>query len=144
MQFDEIDVLGALSCILKSLKEKIGFYKFRGGLCSNSIIKKLSYLKKREKNVYQKHKLSHLEQHKKIYSDKYKKYCSAVSACIQSLLAWSDLQWFQYVTVLAIQGPYRGVKCLLTRFKIPLMSDSADLDSILPEFRAIVQYAVQN
>ena len=70
----------------------------------NSVLKKVSYLKKREKNVYQKHKLSHLGQHKKIYSDKYKKYCSAVCACIQSVLAWSDLQWFQDVTVLAIQG----------------------------------------
>ena len=114
-------------------------------------------MKKKEKNVYQKHKLSDLEQHKKIYSDKYKKYCSAVCACIQSVLAWSDLQWFQDVTVLAIQGwqklvdkeemlvsvaenaydlpeiPYRGVKCLLTRFTIPYLSGFAGLDSILPE-----------
>ena len=40
------------------------------------------------------------------------------------------------------ESPYRGVKCLLTRFKIPYLSGFADLDSILPEFRAMVQYAV--
>ena len=58
-----------------------------------------------EKNLYQMQKLSHLEQYKKMYSDKYKEYSSAVGTCIQSQLAWSDLQLFRdVITVLATQG----------------------------------------
>ena len=41
------------------------------------------------------------------------------------------------------ESHYLGVEHFLTGFKTPLMSASADLDSILPEFRAMVEYAAQ-
>ena len=168
MQFDELDILGALSCLLKSLKEtkKLMSMNLDQWPTYSSVLKKLAE-DDGETNVYQEQKLSRLEQYKTFYSDKYKEYCSAVCVCIQSRLAWSDLQLFRdIITLLASQGwqklleeeeiflsqseaddshenPYLAVERLLTSFKSPLMSAGADFDSILPEFKAMIEYAAQ-
>ena len=124
MQFDELDVLGALTNLLKTLKEtkKIRWPTYA------SVLKMLD-----ESDVYQNQKLTYLDQYKWIYNEE---YCSAVFSCILNRLAWSDMQLL-LVTVLATHGwkklladeeklldenscptesPYLGVERLLTRF----------------------------
>ncbi len=115
-----------------------------------------------EKNVYQMQKLKNLEQSKKVYSEKYVEYCSKVSACIKNRLGWSDLNLIKdIITVLATQGWQKivdmeedtdsatdnpgwvAVENLVTRFKTPLEGADTDIDSVLPEFKTMVDYGVQ-
>ena len=114
-----------------------------------------------EKNVYQMQKLKNLEQSKKVYSEKYAEYCSKVSDCIKNWLGWSDLNLIKdIITVLATQGWQKivdmeeeedtdsvtgwvAVENLVTRFKTPLEGAHTDIDSVLPEFKAMVDYGVQ-
>ena len=89
----------------------------------------------------------------KIYfTSTYKDYCSKVSNCIKSRLAWSDLQLRDIIFVLATQGwqklldesdPLEAVDRLVEKFSIPLRKANVCTEEIHAEFESVLQYACQ-
>ena len=144
MQYD-----GALFCLLKGLKETKCWHLL------NSISGQCAIVTSEEKRCIADAEAD-LKQHQNMYGNKYKEYCSTEYAGIQSWLAWSDVQMFcNVITVQATKGqqklvdeeeifmseadlvdtpsenPFLGAKRFIKKFQTPVLSVSADLDSIL-------------
>ena len=91
-QSDEVDILGALNALLKTMRET-------DRLASKPLDQWPTYAATLAKctcgggdTVYQCQKLQRYPEALSYYSSNYKEYCSAVSMHIKSRLSWSDLQ----------------------------------------------------
>ena len=115
--------------------------------------------------VYQCQTLKKFEQAKRLYQSHHQEYCSSVTGCLKSRLAWSDLQVVRdIIFLLATQGwqkvvdeeeesepehdndkpdPMEAIVRLGERFKLPLEAAGADLDELPQEFREVLLYATQ-
>ena len=93
MQNEEIDILGALQGLLKTIKEveNLGKTSLEQWPTYSSTIAKCVEEEGDSDTVYQLQHLKRFNEAKDYYSSKYD-YCSHVTQCIKARLAWSDLQ----------------------------------------------------
>ena len=149
---DEIDILGALTCLLKTLKET-------DKLASKPLAQWVTYAATLRKcteedghTVYQCQQLKKYSEAQSYYSSKYEEYCQSVSHCIKSRLSWSDLQVMRDIIFLFSshgweklverESDMAAVDRLVERFAAPLEAAQADTDSIKAEFCDMIAYAV--
>ena len=162
MQNDDLDVLGAL---LRTVKEinKLSSKSLEHWSTYTATLKKLT--EEDGEMVYQCQTLKKFEQAKRLYQSHHQEYCSSVTGCLKSRLAWSDLQVVRdIIFLLATQGwqkvvdeeeesepehdndkpdPMEAIVRLGERFKHPLEAAGADLDELPKEFREVLIYATQ-
>jgi len=152
MQNDEIDILGALSSLLKTLRETetLATKPLEQWSTYSATLKKLT--NKDNKVFYQSQEVKHFTQVKDYYMAHYEDICRKVSNCIKSRLGWSDLTLMSdIIVVLSTMGwekliqennPLHKIDRLVTRFKIPLESTGCTTDNIHSEFVEMIDYAV--
>lgn len=105
MQSDEVDILGTLTSLLRTLKET-------DKLSSTSLDQWPTYVATLRKcteedssKVYQCQQLKRFSEAEQLYTSHYEVYCSRVSQCIKSRLSWSDLQLLRdIIFMLSPQG----------------------------------------
>ena len=153
MQSDEVDILGALNALLKTLRET-------DKLASKPLDQWLTYTATLAKcaseggdTVYQLQKLKRYPQALSYYSSKYKEYCSAVSEHIKSRLSWSDFQLMRdIIFMLSSHGwekaieeedDLAAIERLAEQFATPLLGAEANTNAIKEEFADMIEYAVQ-
>ena len=153
MQCDEVDILGALSGLLKTLKET-------DKLASKPLDQWPTYAATLGKcteeagnTVYQCQELKKYSEAQRYYNSKYEEYCSSVSQCIKSRLSWSDLQLMRdIIFMLSSHGweklveeddDLEAIDRLIERFASPLQGAQTDVDVIKREFGNMIEYAVQ-
>lgn len=153
MQQDNLDILAALTGLLKSIKEleKLESSPLRQWPTYVATIKKCS--KEGENTIYQAQQLKNFDAAETHFENHHVEYCTLIKNNIKSRLAWSDLQCLRDILViLATQGwqkaldekdPLEAVDRLVQQFTIPLQGAGADLEEIHAEFDAMSQYACQ-
>ena len=153
MQHDDLDILSVLTSLLQSVKEieklstmplsKWSTYLAVLGKCNESD----------SVTAYQSQGLKKFVEAKMYFEENYKVYCSKVSDCLKSRLAWSDLQMLRdVILVLATQGWEKlhqesdnldAIDRLVTHFSFPLLKANAEAEAIRNEFESILEYACQ-
>lgn len=167
MQSDSLDILGALTSLLRTVKETNKF-------CCKALSQWPTYsatVKKivQDKGVpdYQNLELKKFSEARSYCEFNSSEYCSKVTSCIKSRLAWSDLDLIRdIIFLLGTQGwqkvlddgatepsthdagepqenPVDAINRLVEHFKVPLEGANAEPDEIRPEFEAILSYACQ-
>ena len=154
MQYNHLDILEALSSVLKAVKqvdqlslvplEKWPVYATTLEKCttdSNGI------------TVYQGQELKSFSSSKTYYEAHYSDYCEQITECIKNRLAWSSLQVLRdIIFVLATQGWHKAIAehnkleaidRLVKQFTVPLQGAGAQVGEIHFEFDAIMQYAIE-
>ena len=150
MQYDDLDILQALSSVLRIVKET-------EKLSTSTLDKWPIYAATMQKCTEEEGKTEYQCQElnfsaaKAYYTRHYTKFCSRVTKCIQARLSWSSLQQLRdIVFVLATQGWQKAVDendsleaidRLVQQFSIPLESAGADKGEIHSDFEAVLQYA---
>ena len=146
MQSEEVDILGALTGLLKTLKEtdKLASKPLDQWPTYAATLRKCT--EQERHTVYQCQNLNSLNysEAQSYYSSKYKEYCSNVSQCIKSRLSWSDLQLMRdIIFVLSSHGweklieeedDLAAIDRLIERFEIPLQfhaPNSAEWSNVL-------------
>ena len=105
MQADELDVLGAFSNLLRTVKET---NKLSTGFLDPlptyaSTLKKI--IDENEEKVYHGQVLKKFTQAKSHFENHYREYCTSVTAHMHTRLAWSDFQFFHdIIFMLGTQG----------------------------------------
>ncbi len=152
MQSDEVDILGALTCLLKTLKEtdKLGFKPLHQWITYAATLSKCS--QDDGDTVYQCQQLQKFSEAQSYYSSKYKEYCRSVSHRIKSRLSWSDLQVMRDIIfflsshgwekLVEEESDMAAIDRLVQRFDAPLQAAQANTDVIKAEFRDMIAYAV--
>ena len=153
MQSDEVDILGALTCLLKTLKEtdKLATKPLEEWPTYAATLQKCT--EEDSSTLYQCQQLKNYSEALSYYSSKYEEYCSSVSQCIKSRLSWSDLQLMRdIIVVLSSHGweklidehsDMAAIDRLVERFAYPLEGAQANTDVIKTEFTDMIEYAVQ-
>ena len=155
MQNDEVDILGALTGLLKTLKEteKLTSKPLDQWPTYATTLKKCT--EEDGHTVYQCQQLKKFSEAKSYYLSNYKQYCSSVSQCIKSRLSWSDLQLMRdIIFMLSSHGwekvieeeseaELEAIDRLVERFDVPLGGANADTSAIKTEFNDMIEYAVQ-
>jgi len=161
MQEDDLDVLGAFSSLIRTVKEV-------NKLSSKPLEQWRTYcttLSKLSDNKYQSQELRNLAQVKSLYESKHAEYCTAVTICMKGRLVWSDLKVIRdVISILATHGwqksldeedaesddddteredPLAPVERLGERFKLPLESAGVDVSKLRCEFYDMLLYATQ-
>lgn len=153
MQSDDLDILAALTSLLRFMNDV-------DKLSSTPLDRLPTYattLQKCTENdsatFYQSQELKQFVTAKAYLISNYKNYCSKVSHCIKSRLAWSDLQMLRdIIFVLATQGwqklfgeddTLEAIDRLVEHFSIPLKKLMFYTEEILNEFESVMQYACQ-
>lgn len=153
MQSNDLDILAAITSLLRSVKEV-------DKLSSTPLDRWPTYaatlLKCTENDgatFYQSQELKQFATAKVYFTSNYKTYCSKVSHCIKSRLAWSDLQMLRdIIFVLATQGwqklldegdTLEAIDRLVEHFSIPLKKANVCTEEIHNEFESTMQYACQ-
>ncbi len=105
------------------------------------------------KTLYQCQELKSFASAKAYYENHFTEYCTKVTQCIRSRLAWSDLQLLRDVIfTLSTQGWQKAVDegdkleaidRLSERFSTPLQAAGAQVEEIHAEFDGMLQYATQ-
>ena len=153
MQSDELDILAALTSLLRTIKEteKLSSLPLAQWPVYSATLKKLS--EENGKKVYQCQEFKKFGEGQSYYERHYKEFCAQVTECLRSRMAWSDQQVIRdIISILATQGwekqveeetPLDGLDRLVERFAIPLQGALADSSKIREEFESILPYAVQ-
>lgn len=105
MQKNDLDVLGAFTSLLRTVKE---VNKLSSKLLENWPMYAATMKKTTQEGgekVYQCQALQKFDQATRHYTDHHQEYCSSVTSCLKSRLAWSDLQLVcDVIFILATQG----------------------------------------
>ena len=154
MQSDEIDILGALTGLLKTLKEinKLASKPLDQWPTYAATIRKIT-AEEDDSKVYQCQELKFFSAAVSLYSAKYGDYASRVSQCIKSRLSWSDMELMRdIIFMLSTHGwekaleednEMAAIDRLVQRFTIPLQGAGVDTDEVVKEFREMISYASQ-
>ena len=154
MQSDEIDILGALSSLLKTVSET-------DKLSSKPLEQWATYVATQKKytveggiQVYQCQELKRYKEAEDYYKAHCEEYCTWISQCVKSRLAWSDVQLLRgIIFVLSTHGwekaieeedQLEAVDRLVERFTVPLEGAGANPAEIHAEFVNMMQYASQH
>ena len=163
MQEDSLDVLGAFTSLVRTVKEvnKLSFKPLEQWRTYCTTLTKLS-----DGNSYQCQELRNLSQAKSFYESKHDEFCSSsVTAGMKARLAWSDLRVIRdVISVLATQGwqksldeedcesdnedtekmdPLEPIQRLGVRFKVPLESAGVDINKLRDKFYDMMLYTTQ-
>ena len=92
MQEGDVDVLGAFSCLVRTVKEveELSSKGLEHWPTYSAVLKKLT--NSDGETEYQLQTLTRVVQAKVYYSADVEEYCSSVTSCLKPRLAWSDLQ----------------------------------------------------
>jgi len=103
--------------------------------------------------TYQSQNLKGFVEAKAYFSNHYREYCSKVSGCLKSRLAWSDLQLLRdTILVLATQGWQKlfdekdnleAIDRLAQYFSFSLTKAGVRVEDIHTEFESMLEYACQ-
>ena len=106
-----------------------------------------------EEKVYQCQEIKKYSEAQIYYQNQSQDYCSKVTECIRSRMAWSDLQLMRNIVfILGTQGwektveendSMEAINRLVERFTVPLQAASANIGEIAGEFEALVHYTIQ-
>ena len=158
MQSEEIDIVAALTSLLKTLREMeklaskpITQWATYSATCAKFVTEGSGSASTSE-YYYQAQKVKYYVNANEYFVAHYKDYCKGVSQCIKSRLEWSDLELMRdIIVVLNTQGweklleennPLDEVLRLVVRFKVPLQGAEAVTDDIHREFTEMMDYAV--
>ena len=153
MQSDEIDILGALTGLLKTLKEinKLGSMPLDQWPTYAATMRKIT--EEDDSKVYQCQELKHFSAAVSLYSAKYGDYASRVTRCIKSRLSWSDMELMRdIIFMLSTHGwekaleednDMAAIDRLVQRFTIPLQGAAVDTEEVVKEFSEMISYATQ-
>lgn len=153
MQQDNLDILAALTGLVKSVKEleKLESSPLQQWPTYVATVKKCS--KEGENTIYQAQQLKNFDTAETYFENHHIEYCTLIKSNIKSRLAWSDLQCLRdIIFILATQGwqkaldennSLEAVDRLVEKFAIPLEGAGADIAEIHAEFDAMLQYACQ-
>ena len=166
MQSDSLDIVGALSCLIRTVKEttKLKSKPLSQWATYSATLKKVT--QESGEFVYQCQQLKLFSEAKLYYESKNADYCSKVTECIRSRLEWSNLQLIRdVIVVLATQGwqkiidldtaaattqqeeedsdPLTAIDRVIEHFAVPLESANVDVGEIKDEFEAMISYAAQ-
>ena len=168
MQADELDILGALTYLLRTLKETNQLYAkpLEQWPTYAATMKKIT--DEDGEWIYQGQVLKRFSEAKSHFESHYQEYCMHMTA--RTRLSWSDLQLFRdIIFVLASQGwqkildeqvdkpnqagesqesaksenPLNAIDRLVERFRVPLEGAAAEVSEIRCEFEAMISYATQ-
>ena len=162
MQADEMDILGALTNLLRSIKEtnKLNTKPLEQWPTYAAMLNKITFDDEGEA-VYQGQVLKRFSEAKSFFQTHHQEYCKCVTERIRTRLSWSDLQLFRdIITMLSTHGwqkliddqsdsdedgedPFKAIDQLTERFKFPLEKAGADLSEMRSEFEAMISYATQ-
>ena len=154
MQQDEVDILGAMTSLLRTLKEieKLISKPLDQWPTYAATLSKCTEEDDGNKS-YQCQDLARFSEAVSFYSSHYKDYCSRVSHCIKSRLSWSDLDFVRDVIfmlsthgwekALEEESDMAAIQRLVDRFEIPLQGAKANTSEIVSEFREMISYAAQ-
>lgn len=154
MQSDEINILGALTGLLKTLKEtdKLASKPLNQWSTYAATVSKCN-TEEDGSTVYQIQKLKRYSEAESYFSSNYEEYCHNVSRCIKSKLSWTDLDLMRdIIFMLSSHGweksiqeedDFAAIDRLVIRFTLPLQAAQADTTVIKAEFGNMIEYAVQ-
>ena len=165
MQSNSIDILAALTSLLRAVKEtsKLGEKPLGQWPMYCSTIKKAT--DEAGKQLYQCQELMKYAEAQSFYESQCTEFCSRVISCTRSRLAWSDLELIRDIMfMLATQGwqkilhqyyttprpdgeiranPVEAIDRLVQRFCVQLQRANVDTDEIRQEFEGMILYAGQ-
>ncbi len=149
MQNNDLDILAALTGLLKSVSEI-------NKLKSMSLSEWPTYsatIEKCENETYQGQKLKRFSVVTAYYESNYTAYCEKLLSCTRTRLMWSDIEFLRdIIFVLASQGwqkaldekhDLKAVDRLAVHFAVPLEASGVTVQEIHSEFEEILNYAVQ-
>ena len=150
MQSDELEIVAALTSLLRAIKET---EKLRSLPLIQWPVYSATMKKLKEENglkVYQCQELRRFDAAELYYTRNYEEFCGQVTECLQSRMAWSDLEVIRdIISGLATQGwekiledemPLDCIDRLVERFSIPLQGAQVDLSKIKEQFESVLQY----
>ena len=155
LQKDDVDILGALTGIIKTLKEteKLASKPLEEWPTYAATLNKCSPDGDDGAISYQCQSLKGYKETLRMYSTKYTEYCSRVTEYIKSRLSWSDLEMMRdIIFVLSSHGWEKAVEeknnlesieRLVERFIIPLQGAGVLTGVIKEEFQNMIEYAVE-
>ena len=129
LQNDDIDILGALTCLLKTLaeSEKLSQKTLEHWPTYATTLKKC--ILENKKHVYQSQELKKFSQATSYFEDHYGEYCSTISECVKSRLSWSDLEMMRDIIftsstsgwekAIEEESDLQAVDRLVEKFSIP-------------------------
>ena len=149
LQNDEIDILEALTGVLRTLKEI-------DKLLTKPVGQWATYknvLQRCEDEVYQLQQLKGFTSATQYFENNGATYCRNVSDCVKSRLKWSDVDMMRsMIAVLNPQGWEKlmndddsldEINIIIQKFEIPLKGAGANVDDILQEFAAMIEFACE-
>ncbi len=151
LQSDDNDILGALTCLLKTLSEtnKLSSKNLDNWPTYRATLSKC--ISEDEQQVYQSQELKKFSVGKLYFESHYIDFCSKICECVRSRLSWSDLQLMRDVIFASTtqgwekaieeENDLQAVDRLVKRFSVPLESAGAQLLAIHNEFAEIMEYA---
>jgi len=154
MQFDHLDILGALTSLLRSVKvlDKLNSTLVAQWPTYASTISKCT-TNDDGTTTYQTQHLKQYDAATSYFAAHCSSYCSKVTDCIRSRLAWTDLELLRdIIFFLASQGRQKiidenedlgAISRLAECFRIPLERAYTEIDEILTEFECVLQYATK-
>ena len=155
LQKDDVDILGALTGIIKTLKEteKLASKPLEEWPIYAATLNKCSPDGNDGAISYQCQSLKGYKETLRMYSAKYTEYYSKVTECIKSRLSWSDLEMMRdIIFVLSSHGwekvveeknNLESIERLVERFIIPLQGAGVLTGVIKEEFQNMIEYAVE-
>lgn len=144
LQKDDVDILGALTGIIKTLKktEKLASKPLEEWPTYAATLNKCSPDGNDGAISYQCQSLKGFKETLRMYSAKYTEYCSKVTECIKSRLSWSDLEMMRDI-IFVLSSHVESIERLVERFIIPLQGAGVLTGVIKEEFQNMIEYAVE-
>ena len=153
MQSNEIDILSGLTCLLKTIANTDNLSKLPLEQCPTYSATQKKCSEEGDVKVYKCQELKRFSEAETFYKAHYTDYCSKITQCIKSRLAWSDLQQMRDIIFVlsthgwkkALEEEYHleAVDRLVEKFTLPLEGAGANTAEIHAEFLEIMQYVVQ-
>lgn len=163
MQADDLDILAALDCLIRALKEinKLHSMPLSEWPTYSTTINRIQ-LDEEGEYTYQGQVLSCFSAAQTHYDTFYQEYCQAIIEKIRVRLSWSDLQllhdiifvlatqgwqkvWEDYEAIASERGStlLKPIDRLIDRFKFPLEKSGVLVMEIKEEFISLLSYANQ-
>ena len=159
MQRDEVDILCAMTSIVKTVKEvkKLGDLPLESWPTYSATIKKITC--ENGDYIYQCQTLKAYDQGKALLAANYRKYCSSVTECLKSRLKWSNIDLIRdIIIILEAQGWQKiveeresrsetldplqaAVERVASKFAIPLEAAGVYVDKLYNECNDMLDYA---
>ena len=154
MQQDDLDILEALTGVLKSTKEveRLSTTPLDEWSTYSTTMKKCT-TDTNGKVSYQTQEMKAFGEAKAHYGKHSQEYCSCITQCIKSRMGWSDIQLLRDIIFLLATNGWQKIidegdkleatDRLAEVFAIPLQAADCQLEEIHAKFEDVLQYATQ-